>query len=101
VVVTAVLAAPLALSVIALLDAARRPQWTWAMAERNQVGWMTAILLGTLLMCAGIAISGWYLWKIRPIIARAEMGILPPRSGPPHRRGGQERGGQERGGGPD
>ena len=77
--VTAVLAAPLALSVVALLDAARRPQWAWALAERNQVAWMTMILLGTLLACAGVAISAWYLWKVRPVVARAESGILPPR----------------------
>ena len=78
-VVTAVVAAPLALSVLALLDAARRPQWAWALADRNQVTWMAMILLGTLLMCAGVAISGWYLWKVRPAVARAERGILPTR----------------------
>jgi hypothetical protein len=78
VVVTALLGAPLALSVVALLDAARRPQWAWALAERNQVTWMATILLGTLLACAGVAISGWYLWRVRPVVARAESGILPP-----------------------
>jgi hypothetical protein len=32
-----VLGIPLAVSVIALLDAARRPQWAWSLAERGPV----------------------------------------------------------------
>ncbi len=74
-----VFGAPLGLTLWALLDAARRPQWAWALADRNQVAWMTMILLGVLLVCAGVAISGWYLWKVRPVIAAAEAGILPAR----------------------
>lgn len=77
VLLTAVFAAPLALTLVALLDAARRPQWAWALAERNQVAWMTMILLGVLLVCGGIAVSGWYLWKVRPVVAAAEEGRLP------------------------
>lgn len=81
VLLTLVFGAPLALTLWALLDAARRPQWAWALAERNQVAWMTMILLGALLVCVGIAVSGWYLLKVRPVIAAAERGILPPRPG--------------------
>lgn len=77
VVVTTFFGAPLALSVWALLDAARRPQWAWALAERNQVAWMTAILAGVLLVCAGLAVSGWYLLKVRPVVAAAETGAPP------------------------
>ncbi|MGI9576759.1 MAG: hypothetical protein ACR2OH_01010 [Microthrixaceae bacterium] len=77
VLVTAFFGAPLALSVWALLDAARRPQWAWALAERNQVGWMTAILAGILFLCAGLAVSGWYLLKVRPVVAAAESGMPP------------------------
>ena len=79
VVVTAFFGAPLAMSVWALLDAARRPQWAWALAERNQVAWMTAILAGVLLVCLGIAVSGWYLLKVRPVVAAAEQGVPPSR----------------------
>lgn len=78
---TAVFAAPLALSLVALLDAARRPMWAWALAERSQVTWMAMILLGTLMSCAGVAVSTWYLWKVRPVIASAEQGMLPPHRG--------------------
>ena len=75
---TAVFGAPLAISVWALLDAARRPQWAWALAERNQVAWMTAILAGVLFVCAGVAVSGWYLLRVRPVVAAAESGMPPP-----------------------
>lgn len=79
IVLTALFGAPLAITVWALLDAARRPQWAWALAERSQVAWMTMILMGVLLVCGGLAISGWYLWKVRPQISAAEDGRLPDR----------------------
>ena len=37
---------PLALTVWALLDAARRPEWAWALAGRRRVVWLAAILFG-------------------------------------------------------
>lgn len=82
VLVTLVFGAPLALTLVALLDAARRPQWAWALADRNQVAWMAMILLGVLLVCGGIVVSGWYLWKVRPDVAAAEAGRVPPRNSP-------------------
>ena len=45
-VVACVFAIPLGVSVWALLDAARRPQWAWALAGRSQVAWMAGILFG-------------------------------------------------------
>jgi len=81
---TMVFGAPLALTLWALLDAARRPQWAWSLAERNQVLWMTLILVGVFSVCGGVAISAWYLLKVRPVIAAAESGRLPePRKPPP------------------
>jgi hypothetical protein len=77
--VTAFLALPLALSLWALLDAARRPQWAWALAERSQVVWMAAILFAALLVPIGLAVSLWYLLRIRPEVAAAERGELPSR----------------------
>ena len=79
VLLTMVFGAPLAITIWALLDAARRPQWAWSLAERNQVLWMTMILLGVLFVCGGLFISIWYLWKVRPVVAAAEMGALPER----------------------
>jgi hypothetical protein len=67
---------PLAISVWALLDAAARPRWVWALADRNQVAWMVAILLGTLTVILGLIVSGFYLLRVRPSLAATEAGRL-------------------------
>lgn len=72
---------PLMVSVLALLDAARRPQWAWSLAERNQLMWLAMILVGILSVLLGLAISGWYLLRVRPEIAAAEQGRVPERRG--------------------
>lgn len=71
-----VAAIPLGLSLWALLDAARRPRWAWALTGRRQVLWMTFILVGILSVFAGIAISAWYLIRVRPQVADAEDGYF-------------------------
>jgi hypothetical protein len=75
-VVTVLCAVPLAVSTWALLDAARHPQWAWALTTHRQVVWMTAILFGTLTVVGGLGISYWYLRRIRPAVAAAETGLL-------------------------
>ena len=76
-----VAAAPLALSVFALLDAAKRPSWAWSLAGRPQAMWMAMILLGTFLSVLGSGLSLWYLLKVRPVVSAAENGVGPrPRS---------------------
>ena len=77
IVLITVSAVPLAISMWALLDAARRPSWAWALAGRSQAGWMAAILLGILCLVAGLVVSISYLWVIRPQIAAAEEGRIP------------------------
>ena len=72
--VLALLATPLTLSVLALLDAARRPGWVWALAGRTQVLWIAAILFGTIALPLGIVISTVYLLRIRPRLAATESG---------------------------
>ncbi|MBK6503409.1 MAG: hypothetical protein IPG03_13960 [Candidatus Microthrix sp.] len=67
-----VAATPLALSVFALLDAARRPAWAWSLAERPQAMWMGMILVGTFLSILGIGLSLYYLTRVRPAVAAAE-----------------------------
>jgi hypothetical protein len=69
-------AIPLALSLWALLDAARRPQWAWALAERRQVVWMAAIMLGTLTVIGGMALCAYYLTRVRHEVAAAEEGRI-------------------------
>jgi hypothetical protein len=75
--VTIVLCVPLALSLWALLDCARRPAWAWALVGRRQVVWMAAILVGFLTVVGGVVISSWYLLRIRPQVAAAEDGRFP------------------------
>lgn len=69
-------AIPLAISLWALLDAARRPRWAWAFAGRRQVVWMAVIMFGVLTVVGGLAVSGWYLLKVRPRLAAIERGEL-------------------------
>lgn len=67
---------PLGLSLWSLLDAARRPQWAWALAGRRQVVWMAVIMFSVLSVVGGLITSWWYLTKVRPVIAAAEEGQL-------------------------
>jgi hypothetical protein len=69
-----VFAVPLALTVWALLDAARRPQWAWALADRSQAAWMAGIMFSAFTVLGGLVVSLVYLLKIRPTIAGAEDG---------------------------
>jgi hypothetical protein len=70
----AVLTAPLAISAWALLDAARRPRWTWAFADRSQVGWMMAIMVTAIIPAIGVAIAVFYLARVRRQLAAVEAG---------------------------
>jgi hypothetical protein len=65
---------PLLLSGWALLDAARQPEWAWALAGRRRVVWMAAILFGILTLAVGLVVSPLYLVRIRPEIAAAAQG---------------------------
>lgn len=67
-------AIPLSLTVWALLDAARRPQWAWALAGRRQVVWMAGIMFAALTVLGGVIVSSWYLAKVRHEIKAAEDG---------------------------
>jgi hypothetical protein len=69
-----VLAIPLTLTVWALLDAARRPEWAWALAGRRRVVWMALILFGAMTVLVGLAVAIAYLVRVRPAIAAAEEG---------------------------
>lgn len=65
---------PLALSVWALLDAARRPEWAFALAGRSRVVWVAACCIGILFNWVGLTVSFWYLIRVRPQVAAAESG---------------------------
>jgi hypothetical protein len=75
-VVVLVCAVPLALSAWALLDAAQRPEWVWALAGRRRVVWIAAILFGVLTVLVGLVVSLVYLLWVRPELADAETGRI-------------------------
>jgi hypothetical protein len=68
---------PLLLTGWALLDAARRPEWAWALAGRRRVVWMAAILFGAMTLLVGLVVASIYLLRVRPEVAAAEAGRLP------------------------
>jgi hypothetical protein len=74
--VVAVFSVPLALTGWALLDAARRPEWVWALAGRRRVVWLAAILFGALVVVVGLVVSTVYLVRVRPALAAVESGRL-------------------------
>lgn len=63
-------------SLRALFDAARRPRWVGALSRHPQTPWMAAVAVGVLLTVVGLAISLWYLLKVRPTLAAIEGGDL-------------------------
>ncbi|MEO7572349.1 MAG: hypothetical protein ABIX10_07920 [Acidimicrobiales bacterium] len=75
--VAVVASVPLGVTLWALLDAARRPQWAWALSGRRQVVWMALIMFSALTVIGGLALSSWYLARIRHEIAAAEEGWVP------------------------
>jgi hypothetical protein len=75
----AVLGMPLMLTVWALLDAARRPEWAWALCRRRRVVWMAAILVGAMTVIVGLVVSSVYLLRVRPAVAAAEEGLVRER----------------------
>lgn len=70
-----VFAVPIGLTLWALLDAARRPAWAWALADRRQVVWMALILFSGLTVVGGLLVAGYYLTGVRHELAAAESGV--------------------------
>ena len=67
---------PIAMSLWALLDAARRPAWAWSLAGRSQLVWIGLSAFGLFLVIPGMAIATWYLMRVRPAVAAVEHGDL-------------------------
>jgi len=68
-------AIPLGLTIWALLDAAGRPEWAWALTGRRRVVWMVLIMFSALTVVGGMAVSVWYLTRVRPEVAATESGV--------------------------
>lgn len=67
---------PLVFVLGAFLDAARRPQWTWAFTERVQVYWLAALLFGVLVIPLGVPLAGWYWLRVRSELRAVEAGDI-------------------------
>ena len=72
----AALSIPLGITIWAFLDAAKRPGWVWAFSGRRQVVWLCIVAFGVLTVIGGLAISGYYLARVRPELAAIEAGDL-------------------------
>ena len=71
-----VIAIPIAITGGAFLDAARRPEWAWALAGRRRVIWMAALMGGIITFVAGPPIAIVYFMTARRDVADAEKGRL-------------------------
>jgi hypothetical protein len=67
---------PIALSVWAMLDAARRPEWAFSFVNRSRTAWVAACAVGILFCVLGVVIALWYLLRVRPQVAGVEAGRL-------------------------
>lgn len=75
-VVTVVVLIPVGLVVAALLDAAHRPDWVWALAGRNKPGWLGAIVVSGLFVLPGLLVALVYATRVRPQLRAIEGGRL-------------------------
>ena len=73
---TLLAAIPLALSMWALLDAARRPEWAFALARRSRTDWVASTGIAIHFCAPGVLVAIWYLVKVRPGVAAAEAGRI-------------------------
>lgn len=71
-----VLSIPLMVSVWALLDAARRPAWAFALAGRSRTVWVALGAAGVFVCAAGVVVAVYYLVRVRPVVAAVEAGRL-------------------------
>jgi len=68
-----------AISVWAIVDAARRPDWAWQASGQNRTLWLILNVVG--LFVCGLVIGLVYLLGIRPKVAQAEAAGGPPGGG--------------------
>jgi hypothetical protein len=67
---------PLIITVLALLDAARRPEWAFAYVGRNRTIWVAVCGVGILFCLPGVIAAVYYLVRVRPQVAAVEQGRL-------------------------
>lgn len=70
------LGAPLIMVGLAFIDAARRPEWAWALAGRRRVMWMALLIAGGATVIAAPIFALAYFFTARRDVAAAENGRL-------------------------
>jgi hypothetical protein len=70
------LASPIILAALAFIDAARRPEWAWALAGRRRVMWMAVLIAGGATVVAAPLFALAYFFIARRDVAAAERGQI-------------------------
>lgn len=71
-VIVLVLLVPLGVTVFAIVDGARRPEWAWQQAGQNKALWIALQAVGIFFCALGVIMSIIYLAAIRPKLILAE-----------------------------
>ena len=66
---------PLIMVGLAFIDAARRPEWAWALAGRRRVMWMAMLIAGGATVIAAPFFALAYFFIARRDVAAAERGV--------------------------
>lgn len=74
--VVVLISIPVLTTLWALLDAAQRPRWVWALRGRSQVNWMAGIMFSSILFPIGLAVVLYYLIQVRAELHMLEGGDL-------------------------
>jgi len=69
-------ALPALVSLATLLDAARRPAWVWAFANRNRAYWIGMAGLGVLFCVVGVVVAVLWWGRVRRQLGAIEAGRL-------------------------
>jgi len=69
-------ALPAIVSLLTLLDAARRPAWVWAFAGRDRAYWIGMAGLGVMFCVVGVVVAVLWWGKVRRQLGDIEAGRL-------------------------
>lgn len=68
------LGAPIIVTTIALLDAAKRPEWAWVMSNRRRILWLGILIAGVITYFPGPLVAAAYWLTARRDVRSIERG---------------------------